>query len=171
MRVAQQRLRAKQMALAHRRLSGATDTKLDLAEEDEGRPPSRWAQWRETAKDLPWKRIAVVSAALFVVAMGAILAFELATGQPVSNLTGGTSDSGTSVPGLGGGEESTDPGRDTSDQPEPTPTPEGAPSGPAGEVPAPVEETPQPTEQGTGEPTPSDEASPTPLAPEETASP
>ena len=53
---------------------------------------------------LPWKRIAVISAALFAVTMVFIVAFELATGRAVSTFTGGTSTTsvGTSIPGWSG---------------------------------------------------------------------
>jgi hypothetical protein len=72
--------------------------------------PAR-VSWREAAKGLAWRRIGVVAAGVFVLAMGAILTFELVTGRAVSTYTGGTEHGGarTSVPGLGGGDRSPDP--------------------------------------------------------------
>jgi hypothetical protein len=67
--------------------------------EDAGRPA-----WREALDKMPWKRVALVAAAVFVVAMIVIVSFELVAGKPVSEITGGTKDGTerTSVPGLGG---------------------------------------------------------------------
>lgn len=65
----------------------------------------------QVLQGLPWKRIAVVSTALFAVAMVLIVAFELSTGRAVSTYTGGTSTTsvGTSIPGWSGtGEDSLD---------------------------------------------------------------
>ena len=45
--------------------------------------PAR-VSWREAAKGLAWRRIGVVAAGVFVLAMGAILTFELVTGRAVS---------------------------------------------------------------------------------------
>ena len=50
---------------------------------------------------LSWKRVATVAAAVFVVAMVTITAFELATGRAVSSYTGGSDrETGSTVPGL-----------------------------------------------------------------------
>ncbi|MCA1781870.1 MAG: hypothetical protein ABR616_19695 [Dermatophilaceae bacterium] len=65
----------------------------------------------QVLRGLAWKRIAVISAALFAVAMVFIVAFELSTGRAVSTYTGGTSDTsvGTSIPGWSGtGQDSLD---------------------------------------------------------------
>lgn len=72
--------------------------------------PSSGTSWSERLRDLPWKRITGASVAVFVVAMGLILAFELTTGRAVSSYTGGSSPStGTSVPGFAGrGDSGTD---------------------------------------------------------------
>ncbi|HEU4567109.1 MAG TPA: hypothetical protein VFR99_03680 [Marmoricola sp.] len=70
----------------------------ELAEDQDG--PS----WKERLAALPWKRIALVSAALFVVAIVAITVFELIAGKPVSDFTGGShSSGGTTFSDLGGG--------------------------------------------------------------------
>ena len=55
----------------------------------------------EAGRKLPWKRIALIAAGLFVAVMVAITAFELVAGRAVSEITGG-SDKGTgsTVPGI-----------------------------------------------------------------------
>jgi hypothetical protein len=90
------------------------ERELQGAEGEPGRP-----SWREILTGLPWKRISVGAAGVFVVAMLAIVSFELLTGRAVSTYTGG-SDPGarTSVPGLGRAHA-----RST-----PTPTPTQAPT-------------------------------------------
>jgi len=92
------------------------DAERDLDEAPERARPS----WREAAAGLPWKRIAALAGGVFLVAMLVIVSFELATGRPVSQYTGGTSDHGprTSIPGLGGGR-----GASTTPTPAPTGTP------------------------------------------------
>lgn len=117
----------------------------------------------DVLRELPWKRIVVVSSALFAVAMTAIVAFELATGRPVSDITGGTSGTGgTSVPGLGGretGEEA--PGDEVT---EPTPSVEDEAPVEEDEEELPAEESPAPVEETTAPPV-------EPTAPAETAAP
>lgn len=77
-----------------------------LVDEEQSAKPD----WREVLAGLPWKRIAVVAAALFVAAMALILAFELITGRAVSSYTGGSdSHQRSSIPGLGGGGGGSDP--------------------------------------------------------------
>lgn len=82
----------------------------DHARQEPVRPeaPAR-VSWREAVKGLAWRRIGVVAAGVFVLAMGAILTFELVTGRAVSTYTGGTEQGRTSVPGLGGADRQTDP--------------------------------------------------------------
>lgn len=102
--------------------------------------------WREALSGLPWKRITAVAAALFVVAMLVILAFELLTGRAVSTYTGGSDDdTRTSIPGMAdSGRER--PREETPDEPvqEPTGTSEATPTS----EPTPTETLtpPQPTE-------------------------
>lgn len=124
--------------------------------------------WSQTLRGLPWKRIGLVSAALFAVTVVAILLFELSIGRPVSSLTGGTdSESGTLVPGVGGGGGSGDQQPGEQSEPEQAPDrrvelpEEGVPEPPAQEEqeeePAPAEPTPleeSPTQSPTVEPTP-----------------
>ena len=50
--------------------------------------------WREIFSKLNWKHIAVAAAGIFVLAMGAILSFELVAGHSVSSYTGGSSKDG-----------------------------------------------------------------------------
>ena len=71
--------------------------------------------WREALRGLSWRRLALAAAALFVVAMAAIVTFELIAGRAVSTYTGGSDRNGprVSVPGVGG---------DGTPKPEPTPT-------------------------------------------------
>jgi len=64
--------------------------------------------FKEALKNIRWKRVAVLGAALFAITMAIIFIFELATGRPVSSYTGGTSpdSTGTSITGV------QDPARD-----------------------------------------------------------
>lgn len=99
----------------------------------------------ETARKLPWKRIALVAVAVFFVAMAAITAFEVITGRAVSTYTGGTdSDKVTTVPGLGGIRQG--PAEDPQEEPEEVPSelPSEDPT---------VEPTAEPEESPTIEPT------------------
>jgi hypothetical protein len=81
----------------------------------------RTSPWREAFRGLPWRRLALAAAALFVVAMAAIVTFELVAGRAVSTYTGGSDPNGprVSVPGVGGGDTK---------QPQPTPTPTPGPT-------------------------------------------
>lgn len=140
---------------------------LDEADEQPG--------WRSVLGGLPWKRIAAGAAATFIAAMLVILAFELVTGRAVSSYTGGSDpDRRYSIPGVGGGGDSTSeepgdqqsgepadeegvlPSADASDEVEPTVTPTVVPS---------VEPTVEPTEPDSSEPTATEStAEPTPEA-------
>ena len=106
----------------------------------------------EPGKPLPWKRIAVVAAVLFVAVMVTITAVELATGRSVSSITGGSEDDG--------GTTLFDPGRGKDDTSSPAPS-----DGSTG--------TATPSEDAEDTSTPSDGSSPTgtPTLPTETASP
>ncbi|MER8043811.1 hypothetical protein [Streptomyces sp. NPDC094032] len=108
-----------------------------------------------------WKRSAVGAAAVFLLAMGGITAYELTSGQDLSG-TKGTTTFGSAVRGHGGGqgEEQPDRGGTPSSTPSGdgrqeqkgtgTPTPDTTPTDPA---------TPDPT--ATPTPTPSDSTEPT----------
>jgi hypothetical protein len=129
--------------------AGAEETRPS-ADEARATEPVRW---REVLAGLPWKRVGVVSAGLFVAAMVVIVAFELSTGRALSTYTGGTADHGarTSIPGLGSApatrhqqptpapsQRPTEAGTTTA--PGSTPTPASTPT------PTPTETTPTPTQ-------------------------
>jgi hypothetical protein len=114
--------------------TAAADAAADAAWGDGDGDDTTTSPWR----NLPWKRIGVLAAGLFLVVMLAITVFELVAGRSVSEITGGTTDGrSTTVPGID---------RDTSATPTPSPTPTDGPS-----------ESVSPT----AEPTPTDEATPT----------
>jgi hypothetical protein len=111
---------------------------------------------------LPWKRIGLVSAGVFVVAMVMILVFELVTGRAVSSYTG-SDDRRNSIPVWGD--------RSTADQ-DPAPRDDNAPDGqesvaPEDDVSPPVEDEPtaeptlplSPTDSTDSSPAPSPDAS------------
>ncbi len=171
LRISRERMAAAQAAAVARmsrvRTGGHTRT-IDLEEkpEDEGRPP-----WREALSRMPWKWIAIVASAVFVVAMIVILSFELITGRAVSDYTGGTSGSGhrTSL-GLGGASSA-------SSTPTPTPSPSASATSSGSATPttaAPSAQAPSATPGGpatdTQAPTPSPSSAPSSALPSATAS-
>jgi len=110
-----------------------------------GAPAGRWAE-------LPWRRIAMLAAVVFVLALLAISIIELIAGRSVSTITGGTDgDDRTSIGGVfGGGGKDDRPSPPQREEPaEQTPTPTPTPSGP----------TPPSTDATSG--TPGEVASPT----------
>ena len=181
--LAQARVRRASEEVAKRPRRAADDAVEDLAEaevdldraqavlEDEPEEAAGRLGWRNTLIGLPWKRIALGAAAIFVAAMLVIVAFELITGRAVSSYTGGSDpDRRTSIPGFSGEDESTPqpdeqtetptedvlPSEDASDQVDPTADPTAEPT---------VELTdPVPSDSLTTEPTvvPTTETSPTP---------
>jgi hypothetical protein len=110
---------------AQRRLSAA-NAELDAAESQlraEDSPQEAEPGWQQRLAVLPWKRIALATAAVFLVAMAVITGFELLSGRAVSSMTGGSSDrERTSFSGLTSEKKSTP-------TPTPTPTPSSTPSG------------------------------------------
>lgn len=89
-------------------------------------------------RSLPWRKLALASLAVTVVALGGITTFEAVTGQPISSLVGGDDSQGTSVGNLvrrDDGNSSNDkqpteptkPGDDASQAPEPDTQPSEAP--------------------------------------------
>jgi hypothetical protein len=126
----------------------------DLPPEEASEPEPDALFHAEAGKPLPWKRIALVAGALFVVVLVALTAFELLTGKPVSSYTGGSSDTGTTL---------FQRSKETpSKSPTPTPTPSQAPTDGAteGATPTPSDSssvlpsgTASPTETPTGVPT------------------
>ena len=150
--LAQARVRQASEGVAKRSRRAAEDAVEDLAEaevdldraqavlEDEPEEADERIAWRGVLGGLPWKRVAVGAAAIFVAAMLAILAFELVTGRAVSSYTGGSDpDRRTSIPGFSGGGDGTPaepeeqpatpsdedvlPSEDASDQVDPTAEP------------------------------------------------
>lgn len=72
---------------------------------------------------LPWKRIAVLTAVVFIGAMGVITGFEVLTGRAVSTYTGGSSEgTRTTFSGVT---------KDVEGKSKPTQTPTGSPTGAA----------------------------------------
>ena len=144
------------------------EAQADVAAPEERARPS----WREAMAGLPWKRILAVAAAVFVLAMGAILAFEGITGRAVSTFTGGSDDSTRiSIPGVGGG-RSDEQGPRQGPGPQETEDPTGEPSGES-EPPPTSTVSPSPTVSTEPEPTPSptESPTPTPLNPQQTGPP
>ncbi|CAN5578564.1 hypothetical protein BH24ACT11_BH24ACT11_17440 [soil metagenome] len=84
-------------------------------------PDADSARWTDAFRGLAWKRIAVVTVGVFALAMGTIVAFELAAGRSVSSYTGGSSADGprTSLD-VGGGRDS--------EQQQPVNAPDGEPA-------------------------------------------
>ncbi len=126
------------------------------------------SSWKQTLRELPWKRIGLVSAALFVVTLVILVVFELSIGRSVASLTGGTdADSGTSVPGLGkgAGSDGSDPGKQPADDPQQPETsdqpPEEDQEDPAATL-TPEEEASPPAAETTTEPTPTATATTSP---------
>ena len=138
------------------------DERLGEAKADLGaiadEPPA--VGWRERLVVLPWKRISLVAAGLFVTAILAITAFELLTGESVSSITGGTDgDGGPTITRIGGGSDTSRDDRAPSDD---TATPSGEPSSePSGEA-SPTDE---PTDEPSESPSESTTPTPSPLAP------
>lgn len=80
--------------------------------------------WRAAVHGLRWRRIVLTAGVIFVVAMSAILTFELVAGRAVSTYTGGSDTDGprVSVPGVDGGDDESEP------SPSPSPSPATATS-------------------------------------------
>ena len=159
---------------AHRHLDEAAEA-AEAAEVDaEGEvavaaepTPNRWAA-------LPWKRIAVLAVAVFVLALLVISAIELIAGRSVSTITGGTDGKDrTSISGVfgdGGGTSKEKKQKEVPAEQTPTPTPtpsdtaSGVPTEPT--APATPTEAPTPTETATVTETvtPAPSATPSPSA-------
>ena len=111
------------------------------------------ARWTDAFRGLAWKRIAVVTVGVFALAMGTIVAFELAAGRSVSSYTGGSSADGprTSLD-VGGGRDS--------EQQQPVNAPDGEP----GDAPTDDQQT-EPAEEPTEPPAEEPPAEPAPAEP------
>ena len=138
------------------------DERLGEVKEDLGAiadEPSAVA-WRERLVVLPWKRISLVAAGLFVTAILAITAFELLAGESVSSITGGTEgDGGPTITRIGGG---SDTSRDDKAPSDDTSTPSDEPSSEPSDQASPTDE---PTDEPTASPSESTTPSPAPLTP------
>jgi hypothetical protein len=116
--------------------------------------------WRERLVVLPWKRISLVAAGLFVTAILAITAFELLAGESVSSITGGTDgDGGPTITRIGGGSDTSRDPRAPSDD---TATPSGEPSSEPSDEASPTDE---PTDEPSESPSESTTPTPSPLVP------
>lgn len=140
---------AAQLAASARVRRPGRDRTRQVPTDEQPEQPAQQAgpAWRETLAALPWARVALVAAGVFVAAMVVIVSFELIAGKPVSKLTNGTTGdrSGTSIPGLGG-----------SDKPTRTPTETSSPAQTTGESPTSATESPSasPSESATPSETP-----------------
>jgi hypothetical protein len=149
--------------LAHAQLTldRARDDLDGLAEEPSG------SAWRTQLATLPWKRIALGAAGLFVAAVVAITAFEVLVGESVSKITGGTRGDGPTIGRLVG--DSTDTPAQDDVPPTEQPTPGGEPSPPPAEpaVPStePSTEPSAPAESPAGSDAPTPEPTPEPTDP------
>jgi hypothetical protein len=114
--------------------------------------------WRERLSRLPWKRIWISSAAVFLVAVLAITAFELVAGRSVSSITGGTDGGGTTI-----GKVTRDSGGRGGSGDQDDEQPSESPSTEPSEGATPSEST-SPTEAPTESATPTETASPTEFA-------
>ncbi|MFF2660909.1 hypothetical protein ACFVUH_26535 [Kitasatospora sp. NPDC058032] len=106
----------------------------------EGPPPS--AQWNapqvvRARRRWTWKSYAAVSALVFTLAMVPILAFEVATGQPVSATVKGGSGTGTSIGGRVDRKPTVPPGDAPSSGPASVPSPSAGRDGGASGRPSP----------------------------------
>lgn len=110
--------------------------------------------WRDRVAALPWRHIALIAAALFVLTVVLITAFELLAGRSVASYTGGTHGSGgTSISQLDGSAGGSSP--------TPEPTPSTTPSDGPGSTTEPTPTAPTPSEAATPSASPSAPA-PTP---------
>ncbi|MFD4323075.1 hypothetical protein ACFWQC_00455 [Nocardioides sp. NPDC058538] len=112
---------------ATERTSGSVAEAAEAAEVGdaaEGGDTEPTPSWQERLKTLPWKRIALLSLAMFVVVVVAITIFELAAGRSVSSIVGDGDSSTTISRVTGGGSEKRDEKRDEDPSPGATATPE-----------------------------------------------
>ena len=122
--------------------------------------------WRERISQLPWKHIGLTALVLFGVTLVVITVFELAAGQSVSSITGGSDSGDTTIGQVGGGDSSRDDRQDpeaptVSTSPSETAEPSEAPTESVlpseGQEPSPADST-APTESSTS--TPADSLAP-----------
>jgi hypothetical protein len=148
--------------------TGAVEAHLEVADD---RLAQARAELEVVPTRFPWKRIGLMTAGLFLVALVAIASFEALTGRSVSSYTGGSEKDSGSIfidrSSDDGGDRKDEPKRDPSDpQTQPTDVPSEEPSETPSEEPT-EEPTEEPSEEPTEEPseTPSDEPTELPLLP------
>lgn len=126
--------------------SSALEPDADVpAEEPSASPePSPWAA-------LPWRRMALLAVAVFVLSLAVISIVEVLAGRSVSTITGGTDDDRTSITGIFGDRTGTDDG--PTEQVTPADSTTTAPT--EGESSTPAQETSATTSDST-QPTPSE---------------
>jgi hypothetical protein len=153
------------VAQAEERLEEAQD-ELDTLDEEPALP-----DWRERIRALPWRQISILAAGVFVAAILAITAFELATGDSVSEITGGTDgEGGTTISRLGGGSD--DAGSKDESPKDDQPDEQEAPAGrPSDEPSADTSATTKPDETPTSAPSGTPTSGPTLEVPSETTEP
>jgi hypothetical protein len=133
------------------------------ARTDDGNRPEGDDEGRfAVLRSLPWVKVALTAAAVMVVAMAGITAFEAVTGKPVSAYTRGGSSTGTSVNGVLGLDHSPKKAKPT-ETPSPIPSPSESVS-PSGSPSASPSESPSsaPSEVPTSTPTPTIPSTPSP---------
>lgn len=118
-------------------------------DEEVGEPPDQEADEppdEETDdRRFPWPRVAVATAVVLLMALGAVTAFEAVTGRPVSSLLGRGNDSGTSLDHVVGrrDQQPTSPGSSPTPQPSPSASGSSGPSGSSGSTDSPLDHLPR----------------------------
>lgn len=160
---------ASRLPRAEQQLAEAADM-LDRGEVPDAAEP---VPWRERLAGLPWKRIAIAAAGLFLVVVVVISAFEALTGRTVSSYTGGSDkDGGTSITRItGGGSSSEQDGGDRDGDRDPGQSPQQGDPSDGAEPDDGTAPTGEPSEEApTQEPSEEPSVEPTPLAPAPTPS-
>lgn len=123
---------------------------LAQADVDPARAREGDVSWREVVRGVPWRRILPVTVVVGVVALAAILVFELAAGRALSTYTGGSDEPRrTTISGVNRDQPA--PDREPQQSPQPQPE-EAEPSDPPTLTPEPTTE-PAPTDTADPEPT------------------
>jgi hypothetical protein len=88
--------------------AGAGDVTAEITATEPTQPMQPMPSWRERLRTLPWKRIALLSLAMFVVVVAVITVFELLAGRSVSSIVGGGDGRTTISRVTGGGSDTRD---------------------------------------------------------------
>ncbi|WP_134741301.1 PT domain-containing protein [Nocardioides sp. 503] len=149
----------------------AADDRLDQARAElDVAAPARLSL-RERLLLLPWKRIGLLTAGLFLVVLVAIASFEALTGRSVASYTGGSGkDSSSTFTGGGSsdrGDRKDDPKQQPSEEPSEEPSDAPTSEAPSEEPTDEPSETPsdEPTEEPSSTPTDQPTTQPSPTAP------